>query len=78
MWQLFRMWKRRAVEERDLDQELRAHLEIEARLRAGSGQDPTDSDIAARRAFGNLAKIREGRALPRGTTVIDYFWRWSL
>jgi predicted permease len=55
MWRWLRWWKRRESEERDLDEELSAHLAIEAGLRA----DSDDAALAARRAFGNLAKIRE-------------------
>ncbi len=57
MWERFREWRRRALEERDLDEELQAHLAIEERRLAESGE--ADPRAAARRTFGNLAKIRE-------------------
>ena len=46
---------RKAREERELDEELRFHLEQEAQLRHERGQDPS----GARRDFGNLAQIGE-------------------
>jgi putative ABC transport system permease protein len=55
----FRFWRRRKLEESDLEEELRAHLAIEARRRAESGDDPVDAAFAARRAFGSLARIQE-------------------
>lgn len=55
----FQWWRRRESEERDLDEELKAHLEIEARLRSECGEDPAEAASAARKAFGNLARIRE-------------------
>src|SRR6202030_4250498 len=41
--------------ERELDEELRFHLEQEAQLRRERGEDPA----GARRDFGNLALVRE-------------------
>src|SRR5215510_12381555 len=49
----------RKVEERELDEELDAHLEIEARVRTEAGDDPADAALAARRLFGNVTRIRE-------------------
>ena len=46
---------RRSREERELDEELRFHLEQEAQLRRERGLDPA----GARREFGNLALICE-------------------
>ena len=46
---------RKSREERELDEELRFHLEQEAQLRRERGQDPA----GARRDFGNLALIGE-------------------
>jgi putative ABC transport system permease protein len=48
-------WWNRAREERELDDELRFHLDQEAQLRRERGQDPA----GARRDFGNLALVRE-------------------
>jgi len=69
MWERFRWWKRRAIEESDLDEELQAHLAIEARQLAESGQ--TDANLAARRTFGNLTKIREETRETWGWTQVE-------
>jgi putative ABC transport system permease protein len=55
----FQWWRRREIEERDLDEELKTHLEIEARRRSESGRDPLAAAYAARQALGNLVRIRE-------------------
>src|SRR5438309_521421 len=49
-----KLW-RKAREERELEEELRFHLEQEAQLRRERGQDPAN----ARRDFSNLAQIGE-------------------
>jgi predicted permease len=50
---------RRKVSDRDLDDEIRAHLAIEAEERIASGDTPDEAAHAARRAFGNVALIKE-------------------
>jgi predicted permease len=69
MWERFRGWRRRAIEERDLDEELQVHLAIEERRLAESGQ--ADPRGTARRTFGNLAKIREDTRDTWGWTAIE-------
>ena len=54
-----RWWRRRRLEEDDLAEELRTHLAIEARQRVEAGQDASDAEVAARRAFGNATRIQE-------------------
>jgi putative ABC transport system permease protein len=43
----------------DLAREIRAHLELEAEERTANGVDPGEARYAARRAFGNVTRIRE-------------------
>lgn len=51
-------WSRRGG--RDLDEEIRAHLELEAeRLEVEEGLTPADARAAARRQFGNVSRARE-------------------
>jgi putative ABC transport system permease protein len=59
-------WKKRPREERELDEELRFHLEQEAQLRRERGQDPH----TARRDFGNLTAVRE-------STREQWGWIWA-
>jgi predicted permease len=59
-------WKRR---DRELDEEIRAHLTMAARDRIERGETPESAEQAARREFGNLALIQE-------TTREMWGWRW--
>jgi putative ABC transport system permease protein len=45
--------------EEDLAREIRAHLELETEERVAEGSSPEDARFAARRAFGNITRIRE-------------------
>src|SRR6266550_6931137 len=53
-------WRRRKQwRERDLDREIRAHLDLEAEEQAAAGVPPGEASYAARRAFGNVALFKE-------------------
>ena len=67
----FRWRKQRESDEIDLDEELKSHLEIEARSRPESGQD---AEFAARRAFGNLTAIREETRETWGWAPVERFF----
>ncbi|HEV2687154.1 MAG TPA: ABC transporter permease [Bryobacteraceae bacterium] len=54
-----RLWLARKREERDLSEELRAHLAIETRQRMEGGESAEEAERAARRAFGVTTKIQE-------------------
>ena len=43
----------------DLAREIRAHLELEAEERIANGAPPDEGTYAARRAFGNILRVRE-------------------
>jgi predicted permease len=51
-------WKRRRSDE-DFDEEIRAHIQIEADRLVEDGMDPSEALAAARRAFGNVTGARE-------------------
>jgi len=59
MWRPILWWRRRKQEREELDEELRAHLAIEARERSAQGISPEEARFAARRLFGNQARIAE-------------------
>src|SRR3954447_2362426 len=59
------MWWKRKREERELEEELRFHLEQEEQLRRDRGEDPR----LARRDFGNVAAVRE-------ITRDQWGWGW--
>jgi hypothetical protein len=54
---------------RDLDEEMRLHLELRQRRIEAGGTSADDAYTAARRRFGNAAVIRE-------TAVDAWGWRW--
>src|ERR1700720_1746060 len=61
-------WWRPKSSERDLDRELRAHLELEAEDQQDSGLTPEQAGYAARRAFGNIAWTKE---------EVRHMWGWT-
>ena len=74
------MWWRR--KERDLERELRSHLELEAEDQQENGLPPAEAHLAARKAFGNASLIQEEiRALSAWTALerlaqdLRYGWR---
>jgi predicted permease len=59
VWRRILWWWRRDREERELEEELRAHIAIETWHRLEAGDNPEQAEFAARRAFGNRARIAE-------------------
>ena len=59
MWKRIQWWWRRSQEDKELDEEIRSHLDIDARERALTGASPSEAEAAARRAFGNPTRIAE-------------------
>jgi putative ABC transport system permease protein len=59
---------RRGRRERDLNDEIRFHLEQETRLRRESGDTQEAADLAARRAFGSVTLVKE---------VTRAMWGWT-
>src|SRR5262249_34253454 len=50
---------RRNVEERELDEEIEAHLAFEAEQRIQDGQTAEDAERSARRDFGSVTLVKE-------------------
>src|SRR6476661_7462402 len=61
------MWRRR-LRDRDLERELRAHLELEAAERQENGLGPEDARYAAHRVFGNTTLLKE---------TMREMWGWT-
>jgi hypothetical protein len=57
--------------DRDLDRELRAHLELEAEEQQDAGLPPEEARYAARRAFGNTTSIQEEVRDMWGWTAVE-------
>lgn len=54
----------------DLDREIRAHLDEEARERRQDGMDEPESIYTARRTFGNATRVKEEiRNMSRWTSL---------
>ena len=67
----FRAIFRRAAVERELDDELRYHLEREAEKNARSGLDAEESARRARIAFGGVDRFKEDARDVRGVRVLE-------
>jgi putative ABC transport system permease protein len=52
-------WDRRKSRERDLDRELRAHLELETEEQRANALSPEEARYAAQRMFGNMTRLKE-------------------
>lgn len=59
MWRRFQFWLRRKQEETELNDELQAHLAIDARQRMEAGVNPEEAAREAQRALGNRTRIQE-------------------
>ncbi|SPE35609.1 Macrolide transporter ATP-binding /permease protein [Candidatus Sulfopaludibacter sp. SbA3] len=64
-------WWRRQDREQDLERELRSHLEQEAVERREAGLSEEAAHYAARRAFGNAARVQEEVRAMWGWTFVD-------
>ncbi len=53
------MWPWTKRRDRDLEREIRAHLQLEAEEQVEAGASPKEAPYAARRAFGNVTLIKE-------------------
>lgn len=61
--------------DRELDDEIRAHLELAERDARAAGLSAEDARLAARRAFGGLDQIREAHRDARSARSIESLWR---
>jgi putative ABC transport system permease protein len=66
-----RWWWRRKAQELDLERELRAHLELETEEQREAGVPPDQAGYAARRVFGNTARIKEDTRAEWGWQVVE-------
>ena len=63
------LFRRRRKRERELDEELRAHLAMAVRERIEQGEMPAEAEANARREFGNVPLVKE-------VTRDQWGWRW--
>ncbi len=57
--------------ERDLDEELRFHLEMEIERNVERGMDPVEARYAAERSFGGTVRVKEDVRALRGLDLVD-------
>src|SRR5919106_4697941 len=70
---LQRIDRRRAEEE--LDEEIRAHLELEIEQNVEAGMSPEQARTAALRAFGNVALTKEDSRTVWGFRSLEMLWQ---
>src|SRR2546422_7855339 len=61
--------------DRDLDREVRSHLELEAEEQQQAGLPPDEARCAAQRAFGNTALVKEEVRVMWGWRALETFTR---
>ncbi|HWS52486.1 MAG TPA: ABC transporter permease [Pyrinomonadaceae bacterium] len=60
---------------RDIDEELRAHVEMEEAANLARGMTPAEARRAALRSFGNLGSIRDAAYEIRGGGMLETLWQ---
>lgn len=65
--------RRRA--EHELDDEIRAHLQMEIEQNIAHGMSPEDARLAARRSFGSVALAKEDSRAMWGLGSLEIFWQ---
>jgi predicted permease len=65
--------RRRA--ERELDEEIRAHLEMETERNIADGMSPEEARLAAQRSFGSVAIAKEDSRAMWGLGALETFWQ---
>ena len=68
-------WIRRPQDDRDLDDEIRFHLDQEAQLLTERGKSPQEASHAARRAFGSVTLAKETTRAVWVPTAIEQFFQ---
>jgi ABC-type antimicrobial peptide transport system permease subunit len=66
---------RKARIERDLDDELRYHIEKDIERNLGRGMSQAEARQAAMRAFGGVQQIKEASRDARGVVALENLWR---
>src|SRR5688572_195943 len=66
---------RSADVEQELDEEMRYHIDQETERLIASGWSPADAHAEVRRAFGNVAYLKEESRDARGVRVLEIFGR---
>ncbi|MBZ5592517.1 MAG: ABC transporter permease [Acidobacteriia bacterium] len=74
-WRKLKALAGRKQFDRDLDEEMRLHVELRAQEQIKSGTAPDDARAAARRRFGNPTLLKETSRDVWGWSSIESFWQ---
>src|SRR5262245_49338033 len=66
---------RRSNLERDLDEELRQHIELQVEQNIRLGMNPEEALLAARKAFGGVEQAKERSRDARGLRWLEELWQ---
>ena len=58
-----------------LDEEVRAHIELAVEENVGRGMSPVEARTAALRAFGGVTQVKEQYRTRRGVPLLEQVWR---
>jgi len=79
LWQELTFIVRRLIHrgraDRELDEEIRAHLEMETERNIADGMSPEDARLAARRSFGSVALSKEDSRAMWGFWSLEILWQ---
>src|SRR5262245_22553936 len=79
LWQELTFIVRRLINrrraERELDDEIRAHLEMEVERNIADGMSPEEARLAARRSFGSVALSKEDSRSMWGLRSLEILWQ---
>jgi len=67
------LWRDKVIH--DIDEELRAHLEMEAEANREMGMAPEEARLSAAKSFGNVASIRDLAYEVRGGGFMETVWQ---
>lgn len=71
----FRALFQKAKLDREMDEEMRAHLELRTQANIKAGMPPEEARYAAQRSFGGMEQVKEMCRDLRGVGWIEIFWQ---
>jgi len=75
IWLRIRSLRRRSAVKREIDEELRLHLELRTAENMAAGMPPADAARKARKRFGNWQSVREECRETRGASCGEATWQ---
>ena len=75
LWRRLRVLFRRESFDSDLEEEIQAHLEMQAEENEEKGMPPEEARFAAQRQFGNPTLLKESSRELWGCPLLEQIWR---